>query len=186
MIIDAGAYPSPLGYGGFPKSVCTSVNECMCHGIPDSRQLQVQVPCIVWLVASTCLKSFWHLKLFMLYAGWWHNKHRCDSLLKCKILITTIDVQFSICINLFISWYTICSGLGSLCHTSYLHLFFQGYHGDTSKTFVCGNVSPAMKRLIKVPFSSCLLYLVHAVYIFVLTLQYLLVFLLLIVCCYVL
>lgn len=42
MIIDAGAYPSPLGYGGFPKSVCTSVNECMCHGIPDSRQLQVQ------------------------------------------------------------------------------------------------------------------------------------------------
>jgi hypothetical protein len=41
MIIDAGAYPSPLGYGGFPKSVCTSVNECMCHGIPDSRELQV-------------------------------------------------------------------------------------------------------------------------------------------------
>ena len=41
MIIDAGAYPSPLGYGGFPKSVCTSVNECICHGIPDSRPLQV-------------------------------------------------------------------------------------------------------------------------------------------------
>ena len=41
MIIDAGAYPSPLGYGGFPKSVCTSVNECMCHGIPDSRALEV-------------------------------------------------------------------------------------------------------------------------------------------------
>ncbi|CAO2176109.1 unnamed protein product [Urochloa humidicola] len=40
MIIDAGAYPSPLGYGGFPKSVCTSVNECTCHGIPDSRELQ--------------------------------------------------------------------------------------------------------------------------------------------------
>ncbi|XP_052187262.1 methionine aminopeptidase 1B, chloroplastic isoform X2 [Diospyros lotus] len=65
MIIDAGAYPSPLGYGGFPKSVCTSVNECMCHGIPDSRQL-------------------------------------------------------------------------------------QGYHGDTSKTFLCGNVSDSMKRLVKV------------------------------------
>lgn len=47
MIIDAGAYPSPLGYGGFPKSVCTSVNECMCHGIPDSRQLQV---CLLVLV----------------------------------------------------------------------------------------------------------------------------------------
>ena len=38
--VDAGAYPSPLNYGGFPKSVCTSVNECICHGIPDSRPLR--------------------------------------------------------------------------------------------------------------------------------------------------
>ena len=30
-----GAYPSPLGYMGFPKSVCSSVNEVVCHGIPD-------------------------------------------------------------------------------------------------------------------------------------------------------
>jgi methionyl aminopeptidase len=34
-----GVYPSPLGYHGFPKSVCTSVNEVICHGIPDSRSL---------------------------------------------------------------------------------------------------------------------------------------------------
>ncbi|MED6293137.1 Methionine aminopeptidase 1D, mitochondrial [Characodon lateralis] len=34
------AYPSPLGYGGFPKSVCTSVNNVVCHGIPDSRKLE--------------------------------------------------------------------------------------------------------------------------------------------------
>ncbi|MCY4175390.1 MAG: type I methionyl aminopeptidase [Acidimicrobiaceae bacterium] len=37
--VAAGAYPSPLGYRGFPKSVCTSVNEVICHGIPDSRRL---------------------------------------------------------------------------------------------------------------------------------------------------
>ena len=37
--IDRGAYPSPLQYHGFPKSVCTSVNEVICHGIPDSRKL---------------------------------------------------------------------------------------------------------------------------------------------------
>ncbi|RAL53296.1 hypothetical protein DM860_006968 [Cuscuta australis] len=79
MIIDAGAYPSPLGYGGFPKSVCTSVNECMCHGIPDSRQL-------------------------------WDGD------------IINIDVT----------------------------VYFNGYHGDTSKTFLCGNVSEPMKRLVKV------------------------------------
>ncbi|KAJ4813175.1 Methionine aminopeptidase [Rhynchospora pubera] len=40
MIIEAGAYPSQLGFCGFPKSISTSVNECVCHGIPDSRQLQ--------------------------------------------------------------------------------------------------------------------------------------------------
>lgn len=33
------AYPSPLNYHGFPKSCCTSVNEVVCHGIPDDRQL---------------------------------------------------------------------------------------------------------------------------------------------------
>jgi methionyl aminopeptidase len=37
--VDRGAYPSPLNYNGFPKSVCTSVNEVICHGIPDSRVL---------------------------------------------------------------------------------------------------------------------------------------------------
>jgi methionyl aminopeptidase len=38
--IEHGARPSPLNYKGFPKSVCTSVNEVICHGIPDSRALQ--------------------------------------------------------------------------------------------------------------------------------------------------
>ncbi|KAG2574596.1 hypothetical protein PVAP13_7KG343800 [Panicum virgatum] len=85
MIIDAGAYPSPLGYGGFPKSVCTSVNECMCHGIPDSRELQ-------------------------------------DG------DIINIDVT----------------------------VYLNGYHGDTSKTFLCGEVDEANKRLVKVT-EECLL-----------------------------
>ncbi len=39
-IIDAGAYPSPLNYAGFPKSLCSSINEVICHGIPDTRPLQ--------------------------------------------------------------------------------------------------------------------------------------------------
>lgn len=38
--IAAGAYPSPLNYFNFPKSVCTSVNEVICHGIPDQRPLE--------------------------------------------------------------------------------------------------------------------------------------------------
>jgi len=38
--IARGAYPSPLNYYKFPKSVCTSVNEVICHGIPDMRELR--------------------------------------------------------------------------------------------------------------------------------------------------
>jgi methionyl aminopeptidase len=37
--IRRGGYPSPLNYGHFPKSLCTSVNEVICHGIPDDRAL---------------------------------------------------------------------------------------------------------------------------------------------------
>ncbi|KAF5185983.1 Methionine aminopeptidase [Thalictrum thalictroides] len=79
MIIDNGAYPSPLGYGGFPKSVCTSVNECICHGIPDSRALE-------------------------------------DG------DIINIDVT----------------------------VYLNGYHGDTSTTFFCGNVDDEAKKLVEV------------------------------------
>jgi methionyl aminopeptidase len=35
FICDHDAYPSPLGYRGYPKSLCTSLNEVICHGIPD-------------------------------------------------------------------------------------------------------------------------------------------------------
>jgi methionyl aminopeptidase len=38
-LISRGAYPSTLGYKKFPKSLCTSVNEVICHGIPDARPL---------------------------------------------------------------------------------------------------------------------------------------------------
>ncbi|KAL5992749.1 Methionine aminopeptidase 1D, chloroplastic/mitochondrial [Asimina triloba] len=78
MIIDNGAYPSPLGYGGFPKSVCTSVNECVCHGIPDSRPLE-------------------------------------DG------DIINIDVT----------------------------VYLNGYHGDTSATFFCGNVDEEAKAFVE-------------------------------------
>ncbi len=40
FMVDAGAYPSTLGYMGYPKSICTSINEVICHGIPDDRVLE--------------------------------------------------------------------------------------------------------------------------------------------------
>ena len=40
FLIENGAYPSTLGYRGFPKSICTSLNEVVCHGIPDDTVMQ--------------------------------------------------------------------------------------------------------------------------------------------------
>ncbi len=40
FIVAHDAYPSPLNYNKFPKSLCTSVNEVICHGIPDDRPLE--------------------------------------------------------------------------------------------------------------------------------------------------
>jgi methionyl aminopeptidase len=40
FLVGHGAYPSTLGYRGYPKSLCTSINEVICHGIPDSTLLR--------------------------------------------------------------------------------------------------------------------------------------------------
>jgi methionyl aminopeptidase len=39
-IVSHGAVPSPLDYRGFPKSICSSINEEICHGIPSERKLR--------------------------------------------------------------------------------------------------------------------------------------------------
>ncbi|MCY4321852.1 MAG: type I methionyl aminopeptidase, partial [Bdellovibrionaceae bacterium] len=52
FIISHGAIPAPLNYNGFPKSICTSINSCICHGVPDSTILNegdiinIDVTCI--------------------------------------------------------------------------------------------------------------------------------------------
>ncbi|MFA6249961.1 MAG: type I methionyl aminopeptidase [Candidatus Shapirobacteria bacterium] len=52
------ATPAPLGYGGFPKSICTSVNDVVCHGIP-SDQLILKEGDIVNLDITTILNGFY-------------------------------------------------------------------------------------------------------------------------------
>ena len=62
--ISRGAYPSPLNYHGFPKSCCTSVNEVICHGIPDSYALQdgdivnIDVTCYFGGYHGDCSETF--------------------------------------------------------------------------------------------------------------------------------
>ncbi len=53
VAVSYGAWPTGLGFRGFPKSCCTSVNEVVCHGIPDSRPLEdgdlVTIDCVAFL-----------------------------------------------------------------------------------------------------------------------------------------
>lgn len=83
-IISHGAYPSPLNYHGFPKSVCTSLNEVICHGIPSAK----------------------------------------DIIKDGDIL--NIDVT----------------------------CFLDGYHGDTNRTFLIGNVKPEVQKLVQVTYEA--------------------------------
>lgn len=52
-----GATPAPLGYHGFPKSLCTSVNECICHGVPNNYVLKDGD---IINIDVTCLKDGFH------------------------------------------------------------------------------------------------------------------------------
>jgi methionyl aminopeptidase len=57
FIVAHGAYPSPLNYHGFPKSVCTSRNEVICHGIPDEHDV-IEDGDIVNVDVTTYLNKF--------------------------------------------------------------------------------------------------------------------------------
>ena len=56
-IIDNGAIPAPLNYHGFPKSVCTSRNEVICHGIPDAKD-KIEDGDILNIDVTTILNGF--------------------------------------------------------------------------------------------------------------------------------
>ena len=56
-IVSHGAYPSPLNYRGFPKSICTSLNEVICHGIPKKSEI-LKDGDILNIDVTTCLNKF--------------------------------------------------------------------------------------------------------------------------------
>jgi methionyl aminopeptidase len=57
-IISHHAIPAPLNYGGFPKSICTSVNDVVCHGIPSKKEILKEGD-IVNLDITTILNGFY-------------------------------------------------------------------------------------------------------------------------------
>src|SRR5438477_8055476 len=55
--LDHGAIPAPLNYRGFPKSICTSINHVVCHGIPGPKKLQ---PGDIINIDITVILGGWH------------------------------------------------------------------------------------------------------------------------------
>ena len=101
--IEKGAYSAPLDYHGFPKSICTSINHIVCHGIPASEDE---------------IGSNGQLKPAVLKNG---------DIINVDITVIVPNDE-----------------------NADLSVRPQGYHGDTSKMFLVGDVSPADKRLCRV------------------------------------
>jgi methionyl aminopeptidase len=79
FIIQAGAIPAPLGYRGFPKSICTSVNHVVCHGIPDDKK-RLEDGDIINIDVTVILDGWYGDTSRMFYAGKVGTKARklCD------------------------------------------------------------------------------------------------------------
>ncbi|MGF1688005.1 type I methionyl aminopeptidase [Photobacterium japonica] len=101
--LEKGAYSAPLDYHGFPKSICTSINHIVCHGIPAQA-----------------------------------DEMGSNGLMKPGVLkdgdILNVDITVIIPND----------------PSADLSVRPEGYHGDTSKMFFVGDVSPADKRLCRV------------------------------------
>lgn len=65
FIIEHGAIPAPLNYRGFPKSICTSVNHVVCHGIPGDKKLKVGD---IMNIDVTVILDGWHGDTSRMYA----------------------------------------------------------------------------------------------------------------------
>ncbi|MDQ2765440.1 MAG: M24 family metallopeptidase, partial [Pseudomonadota bacterium] len=66
FIVAHGARPAPLGYRGFPKSICTSINHVVCHGIPGERRL---LEGDVLNIDVTVVLDGWHGDTSRMYAA---------------------------------------------------------------------------------------------------------------------
>ncbi len=78
-IVQAGAIPAPLNYRGFPKSICTSVNHVVCHGIPDEKK-KLEDGDILNIDVTVILDGWYGDTSRMFYAGKVGTKARklCD------------------------------------------------------------------------------------------------------------
>ena len=87
---DQQAIPAPLNYRGFPKSICTSVNQVVCHGIPGDRKLKNGD---ILNIDVTVIKDGWHgdtSKMFMIGETTVRARQLCE--IAHKSMVTGIEM----------------------------------------------------------------------------------------------
>ncbi|EPY76141.1 methionine aminopeptidase 1 [Camelus ferus] len=135
--IARNCYPSPLNYYNFPKSCCTSVNEVICHGIPDRRPLQEGD-----IVNGK--KSV--IDLTRMYPGQFSSA--------ISDLVTAVRVlQPAVWLGL--------RDRGPAFHVD-ITLYRNGYHGDLNETFFVGDVDEGARKLVQTTY-ECLMQAIDAV-----------------------
>jgi methionyl aminopeptidase len=113
-ILSRDCYPSPLYYKSSPipifsKSICTSLNDVICHGIPTSKQ-----------------------------------KLRNGDIINIDVTVYKGDFDRSV----------IEKHLREKSPKEYFPFFYNGYHGDTNRTYLVGKTSPEVKKLVEVTYDS--------------------------------
>lgn len=103
FILDHKAIPAPLGYRGYPKSICTSVNHVVCHGIPGERKLREG--------------DILNIDVTVIVDGWHGDTSRMYSVGKVKILPQRLmDVTYA-CLMKGIACVRPGATLGDVGHT---------------------------------------------------------------------
>lgn len=113
--ISCGAIPAPLDYEGFPKSVCTSVNEVVCHGIPSEDQI-LKAGDIINVDVST------------IYNGYFSDSSRMFCIGEVspekKELVKTVKE----CVEIGISQVKPWTPIGNMGHAVHKHALEHGYN----------------------------------------------------------
>ena len=119
-----GCYPSPLNYRNFPKSVCTSVNEVICHGVPDAYELKEG--------------DIWYVRIrYPIYSRY---LARCPRVRFPQGGPKCLPAAASVLLNAT-GW---CSNLD-------VTVYKEGFHGDLNETYFVGTPSDEVRHLVQVP-----------------------------------
>lgn len=155
--VEHGAYPSPLHYHHFPKSVCTSINEVICHGIPDNRELQDGD---IVNVDVSCFLNGVHGDLNETYAVGTVDD---DSKKLMKVLIhplpylpsaqPNISARVHVRVTVMLLLMTCLSNLAAVCKLQYMQhmLFYRATATALRATCVSQNVGYPSPRITTLP-----------------------------------